>query len=241
MRATFSTPGISKMSTAVQTTASLPDDPALLRVEGPIATITLNRPAAFNSIDLSIARKLEALGAEVEASGRHQGAGDRRRRPRVLRRRRFADHRRCRRRRHHRARGRRTAQALPRLHRDRAADAEDRAGERARLGGRRGHVAGLRRRPLHRRRRCPLHAGLRQDSAYRRTAAARSAWSASVGVRRALQILLAEDSFSAAAGLSMGSGRQSRSGQRARKAATRELGARGWRRMRRPRSPAPKR
>jgi enoyl-CoA hydratase/carnithine racemase len=48
--------------------ASLPDDPARLRIEGPIATITLNRPAAFNSIDLSIARKLEQLGAEVEAS-----------------------------------------------------------------------------------------------------------------------------------------------------------------------------
>ena len=48
--------------------ASHPDDPALLRIEGPIATITLNRPAAFNSIDLSIARKLEQLGAEVEAS-----------------------------------------------------------------------------------------------------------------------------------------------------------------------------
>ena len=37
-------------------------------IEGPIATITLNRPAAFNSIDLSIARKLEQLGAEVEAN-----------------------------------------------------------------------------------------------------------------------------------------------------------------------------
>jgi len=47
---------------------SLPDDPALLRIEGPIATITLNRPAAFNSIDLSIAKKLEQLAAEVEAS-----------------------------------------------------------------------------------------------------------------------------------------------------------------------------
>ena len=32
------------------------DDPALLRIEGPIATITLNRPAAFNSINLSIAK-----------------------------------------------------------------------------------------------------------------------------------------------------------------------------------------
>ena len=49
-------------------TASLSDDPALLRIEGPIATITLNRPAAFNSIDLSIAKKLEALGAEVAAN-----------------------------------------------------------------------------------------------------------------------------------------------------------------------------
>jgi enoyl-CoA hydratase/carnithine racemase len=68
MGATFSTPGILKMSTAVQATASLPEDPALLRVEGPIATITLNRPAAFNSIDLAIAKRLEALGAEVEAS-----------------------------------------------------------------------------------------------------------------------------------------------------------------------------
>src|SRR5882757_6908892 len=42
--------------------------PALLRIEGPIATITLNRPAAFNSIDLSIAQKLEQLGAEVEGN-----------------------------------------------------------------------------------------------------------------------------------------------------------------------------
>jgi enoyl-CoA hydratase/carnithine racemase len=49
-------------------TLSLPDDPALLRVDGPIATITLNRPAAFNSINLAIAQKLEALAAEVETS-----------------------------------------------------------------------------------------------------------------------------------------------------------------------------
>jgi enoyl-CoA hydratase/carnithine racemase len=49
-------------------TASLPDDPALLGIEGPIATITLNRPAAFNSIDLSIAKKLEQLGAQVAAN-----------------------------------------------------------------------------------------------------------------------------------------------------------------------------
>src|SRR5829696_8468792 len=44
------------------------DAPALLRIEGPIATITLNRPAAFNSIDLSIAQRLEQLGSEVEAN-----------------------------------------------------------------------------------------------------------------------------------------------------------------------------
>jgi enoyl-CoA hydratase/carnithine racemase len=44
------------------------DEPALLAIEGPIATITLNRPAAFNSVDLSIARKLEQLGAEVEGN-----------------------------------------------------------------------------------------------------------------------------------------------------------------------------
>jgi enoyl-CoA hydratase/carnithine racemase len=47
--------------------ASPPDDPALLRIEGPIATITLNRPSAFNSIDLSIAKRLEQLSAQVEA------------------------------------------------------------------------------------------------------------------------------------------------------------------------------
>jgi enoyl-CoA hydratase/carnithine racemase len=55
------------MPTPAHSTASLSDDPALLRIEGPIATITLNRPSAFNSIDLSIAKKLEQLGAEVEA------------------------------------------------------------------------------------------------------------------------------------------------------------------------------
>src|SRR3974390_549130 len=56
------------MSASAPATVSPPDDPALLRVDGPIATITLNRPAAFNSIDLSIAKKLEQLGAKVEAS-----------------------------------------------------------------------------------------------------------------------------------------------------------------------------
>src|SRR3982075_1710607 len=57
-----------QMPTPEQAAISLPDDPALLRIEGPIATITLNRPAAFNSIDLSIAKKLEQLGLEVEAN-----------------------------------------------------------------------------------------------------------------------------------------------------------------------------
>src|SRR5579871_2859760 len=55
------------MSTASAST-SLPDDPALLRLDGAIATITLNRPAAFNSINLAIAQKLEALAAEIEAN-----------------------------------------------------------------------------------------------------------------------------------------------------------------------------
>src|SRR6266852_6596456 len=68
MPAILSIQGLFQMPTPDHATVSLPDDPALLRIEGPIATITLNRPAAFNSIDLSIAKKLEQLGAEVEAS-----------------------------------------------------------------------------------------------------------------------------------------------------------------------------
>lgn len=55
------------MSTPVPP-ASPPDDPALLRIDGAVATITLNRPGAFNAIDLSIARKLEQFAAHVEAS-----------------------------------------------------------------------------------------------------------------------------------------------------------------------------
>src|SRR6476469_9059095 len=47
--------------------APLPADPALLRIEGPIATITLNRPGAFNAINLPIAKRLEQLGAQIEA------------------------------------------------------------------------------------------------------------------------------------------------------------------------------
>jgi enoyl-CoA hydratase/carnithine racemase len=47
---------------------TLPDDPAQLRIEGPVATLTLNRPAAFNSINLAIAQRLEQIAAEVEAN-----------------------------------------------------------------------------------------------------------------------------------------------------------------------------
>src|SRR3984893_8254620 len=67
MPLTFSIRGFFQMPTPTPATASS-DDPALLRIEGPIATITLNRPTAFNSINLSIAKKLEQLGAAVEAS-----------------------------------------------------------------------------------------------------------------------------------------------------------------------------
>jgi enoyl-CoA hydratase/carnithine racemase len=56
------------MAVTDDTTSGSPADPALLGIEGPIATITLNRPAAFNSIDLSIAKRLEEIAAEVEAS-----------------------------------------------------------------------------------------------------------------------------------------------------------------------------
>ena len=55
------------MALPVDVTPSLSDDPALLRIEGPIATITLNRPAAFNAIDLPIAKRLEAIAAQVAA------------------------------------------------------------------------------------------------------------------------------------------------------------------------------
>ena len=43
------------------------DDPAILKRDGHVATITLNRPAAFNSINLAIAKKLEQLADDVEA------------------------------------------------------------------------------------------------------------------------------------------------------------------------------
>src|SRR4051794_30098052 len=48
-------------------TPALSDDPALLQIDGPIATLTLNRPAAFNSINLAIAHRLEQIGTQVEA------------------------------------------------------------------------------------------------------------------------------------------------------------------------------
>ncbi len=56
------------MSLSPPETHSQPADPALLTIDGPIATITLNRPEAFNSINLAIAQRLERLSAEVEAS-----------------------------------------------------------------------------------------------------------------------------------------------------------------------------
>ncbi|GLH82181.1 enoyl-CoA hydratase [Bradyrhizobium sp. SSBR45G] len=42
-------------------------EPARLSIEGPIATITLDRPAAFNAINLAIAKRLEQLASQVEA------------------------------------------------------------------------------------------------------------------------------------------------------------------------------
>src|ERR1700760_2427632 len=56
------------MAATDDTTGVSPSDPALLAIDGAIATITFNRPASFNSIDLSIARRLKELAAEVEAS-----------------------------------------------------------------------------------------------------------------------------------------------------------------------------
>jgi enoyl-CoA hydratase/carnithine racemase len=61
------TPGNLIMPTPDPATSLATDDPALLRIDGAIATITLNRPGAFNSINLAIAQKLEQLAAEVEA------------------------------------------------------------------------------------------------------------------------------------------------------------------------------
>ena len=56
------------MAQIEDTTGTPPSDPALLAIDGAVATITLNRPATFNSIDLSIAKRLREFAAEVEAS-----------------------------------------------------------------------------------------------------------------------------------------------------------------------------
>src|SRR3954469_13141072 len=68
MPADRSDPEAFQMPAPDSTTAAPAEDPALLSIDGPIATITLNRAAAFNSINLSIAKRLEQLGAEVEAN-----------------------------------------------------------------------------------------------------------------------------------------------------------------------------
>jgi enoyl-CoA hydratase/carnithine racemase len=39
---------------------------ALLAIEGPVATITLNRPEAFNAINLALAKRLETLARQLE-------------------------------------------------------------------------------------------------------------------------------------------------------------------------------
>jgi enoyl-CoA hydratase/carnithine racemase len=56
------------MAQIEDTIVNPPSDPALLTIDGAVATITLNRPATFNSIDLSIAKRLREFVAEVEAS-----------------------------------------------------------------------------------------------------------------------------------------------------------------------------
>jgi len=56
------------MAMTEHSTSVPPSDLALLAIDGPIATITLNRPTSFNAIDLSIAKRLEEIAAEVEAS-----------------------------------------------------------------------------------------------------------------------------------------------------------------------------
>src|ERR1044072_1932933 len=48
--------------------SALSDDPALLKIEGAIATITLNRPGAVDSVNLAIAQRLQQLAAEVEGN-----------------------------------------------------------------------------------------------------------------------------------------------------------------------------
>jgi hypothetical protein len=50
------------MPTPDHAAVSRPDDPALLRIEGPIATITLNRPAAFAAEDARFTPAYGKLG-----------------------------------------------------------------------------------------------------------------------------------------------------------------------------------
>ena len=54
------------MPTPQPATACLPEDPALLRIEGAIATITLNRPEAFNSVNLAIAPSIRSSAVSSE-------------------------------------------------------------------------------------------------------------------------------------------------------------------------------
>jgi enoyl-CoA hydratase/carnithine racemase len=56
------------MAVTPDETAASPADPALLAIDGAVATITLNRPASFNAINLAIAKRLEQIAAEIEAS-----------------------------------------------------------------------------------------------------------------------------------------------------------------------------
>ena len=212
---------------------------ALLRIEGPIATITLNRPAAFNSIDLSIAQKLEQLGAEVERNRRHPGAGDRGRRPRLLRRRRSADHWRRGRRRHiapvvgellkHYHAFIETVRRMPKI------VLSSVHGSAAGAGMGLAFVTDL----------CIAADDARFTPAYAKIGVSPDGGSTvgmvgTVGTRRALQIFLAEDSFSATAGLRMGPGR-ARSFPRPNSRRRHENSPSGWRKTRRPPSPAPNR
>jgi enoyl-CoA hydratase/carnithine racemase len=48
--------------------APAPEAPTMLAIEGAIATITLNRPHAFNAIDPSISVRLEGLAQQIEAA-----------------------------------------------------------------------------------------------------------------------------------------------------------------------------
>ena len=55
------------MTATTTADAQTTDQPALLGVDGAVATITLNRPAAFNSINLAIVQTLERIAAQIAA------------------------------------------------------------------------------------------------------------------------------------------------------------------------------